>query len=226
MIKKITLGRALLEDNQRIAQRNRLFLERKQILTIHIVASPGSGKTTLLLRTIETLQQHRIAIAAVEADPGQKKDAEQLQRLCIPVYSVGTSLCHLEAKDVEQAMAGLPLEPSSILFIENVGNLVCPAEYDLGQTRTVLLLSATEGEDKPLKYPPLVRKADLCLLTKMDVAKACGFQWEKAQEALKKINPLIEVLPIAVKTGQGFDDWISWLLQERDKVTSCVLAHP
>jgi hydrogenase nickel incorporation protein HypB len=224
MIRKIVLGRSVLEDNQRVAQKNRLFFEKNHILALNIVASPGAGKTTFLLRTIAALK-NKVPIFAIEADPGRKTDTERLAQHGIAVCSVGTSLCHLEARDIEKALDELPLVPFSILFIENVGNLVCPAEYDLGQAHTILLLASTDGEDKPLKYPPLVRKSHLALLTKMDVADACGFQWQKAKEALKIVNPLIEVLAVSAKTGQGFDDWFLWLMQEKEKWTD-VSWHP
>jgi hydrogenase nickel incorporation protein HypB len=213
--KKIVLGRGLLEANQGTAQKNRLFLEKNQIFAVNIVASPGAGKSSVLLRTAEAL--HSLwPLAVIEADPGSRKDSDIFRNRGIAVHSIATSLCHLESQDVAVALAELSPAPTSLLFIENVGNLVCPAEYDLGVACTVLLLSATDGEDKPLKYPPLIRQADLCLLTKMDVAPVCGFQWEKAKENLKAINPLIEVLPVSSKTGQGFGDWIFWLMQKKE----------
>ena len=221
----IEIEQNILAKNDEIAARNRARLEQAGVVAINLMSSPGSGKTTLLVETIKAMKD-RLPMAVIEGDQQTSNDAARIRETGVPALQVNTGKgCHLDAEMVSVAMDHLPLPAGGILFIENVGNLVCPAEYDLGQAHTILLLASTDGEDKPLKYPPLVRKSHLALLTKMDVADACGFQWQKAKEALKIVNPLIEVLPVSAKTGQGFDDWFLWLMQEKEKWTD-VSWHP
>ena len=189
----------VLDANDRLAERNRGFFEAKKLLVINVFSSPGSGKTSLLQKTAEMLR-NRVRMGVIVGDLATDHDAERLSRADIPVVQITTgTMCHLDARMIAEAMKRMPLDDLDVLVIENVGNLVCPASYDLGEGMRVVLLSVTEGEDKPLKYPPMFHSADVALVTKSDLADAVA--------ALNKVAHHARVIELSSKTGEGMDIW-------------------
>ncbi len=210
----ILLERNLLEANQRAADRVRSYLMERGILAINLLASPGAGKTTLLVETIRRLSEEfpQLPIAVIEGDQQTDRDAERIAETGVATYQINTGTgCHLEAEGVEKAIREMELPENSLLFIENVGNLVCPALFDIGEAHKVVLLSVTEGEDKPLKYPHIFRASDLMLVNKIDLLSHVEFGVESAVENAKKINPNIEAIALSAKTGENFQLWLKWL---------------
>jgi hydrogenase nickel incorporation protein HypB len=209
----IDLHAPILARNDRLAERNRGFLKAKGIYSVNLLSSPGAGKTTLLEKTLPALPAE-LAPALINGDLATDNDAERLHASGAPVAQITTgNVCHLDAEMVAKGLEQLPLDNRRLLFIENVGNLVCPASYDLGEDKKVVLFSVTEGEDKPLKYPPIFRAADLVLVTKIDIAEACGFDRAAALKHLEQIAHHSQVLELSAKTGEGMDAWLDWLKQ-------------
>lgn len=201
----------LLAKNDQFAQANRAYFLQSQILPINLMSSPGSGKTTLLARTLTTLQT-KLDMAVMVGDQQTEEDATRLKATGVDAVQINTGkVCHLDAHMVSHALEALTLQSQSILFIENIGNLVCPALFDLGESLRVVLLSVTEGDNKPLKYPEMFHKTDLMLLTKIDLLPYVDFKTELAIEYAKRINPAIEVLPLSATTGTGLTAWYQWL---------------
>ena len=197
----------VLDANDRLAERNRCFFEAKKLLVINVFSSPGSGKTSLLQKTAEMLR-NRVRMGVIVGDLATDHDAERLSRADIPVVQITTgTMCHLDARMIAEAMKRMPLDDLDVLVIENVGNLVCPASYDLGEGMRVVLLSVTEGEDKPLKYPPMFHSADVALVTKSDLADAVDFDRDAALAALNKVAHHARVIELSSKTGEGMDIW-------------------
>ncbi len=198
----------ILRKNDEFARCLRGQFADAGILVVSIVSGPGAGKTELLARTIAELQPlHRVA--AVTGDLATENDAQRLATSGAPVRQILTgTMCHLEAQMVADAVAGWNFELLDFLFIENVGNLVCPSSFDLGEDLRVLLLSTTEGEDKPLKYPTLINTADAVILSKMDLAAAVEFDEEAARRNINRARPRVPVLPVSAKTGAGFEKWL------------------
>jgi hydrogenase nickel incorporation protein HypB len=181
------------------------------VFVLSLVSSPGAGKTTLLERTL-TRMLERLRVAAVVGDLATENDAARLGRSRAPVRQITTgTLCHLEAAMVEEAVSAWRLDELDVLFVENVGNLVCPASYDLGEHLRVVLLSVTEGEDKPLKYPSIFNSADVALVTKVDLAEACEFDWGAALASIEAVRPGMEVFRVSAKTGAGMDAWLRFI---------------
>ena len=180
------------------------------VLALNLVSSPGSGKTTLLCKTIEALRDHPLAV--IEGDQQTSNDADRIRATGAPAVQVNTGKgCHLDGHMVGHAMEHLPLDHGAILFIENVGNLVCPAAFDLGEDAKVAILSVTEGEDKPLKYPDMFTAARLAILNKIDLAPHCDVDLDLYEANLRRVNPTIEVIRVSARTGQGMQKWIAWL---------------
>lgn len=205
----------ILEDimkyNQLQAQHNRKRFEKYEILAINLMSAPGAGKTTLLEKTIDFLSG-KYSLGVIEGDLETERDAERIRKKGIPVFQITTgSACHLDASLIHKAMHQLPLDKIELLFIENLGNLVCPANYDLGTHLNVTLLSVPEGEDKPEKYPLIFKVSDLILITKIDLLPYLDFNLEKVGESIKKINPKAKVMALSAKTEEGFKDWIKFL---------------
>ncbi|ACB77784.1 hydrogenase nickel incorporation protein HypB [Opitutus terrae] len=201
----------LLDENDRQASANRTLLGSRGIRALNFVSAPGSGKTTLLQRTLAALESE-IRCAVLVGDLETDNDARRLRRPGLPVAQITTgSACHLDASMIARGLAALPLEGVRLLFIENVGNLVCPASFDLGENRRVVLLSCTEGEDKPLKYPPMFASAHAVLLTKTDLAAAAGFDLAAARAAIKRAAPQAAMFELSARTGEGFDAWLAYL---------------
>ncbi len=215
----ISILKDLLSENDHQARHNRAHFDKHQVLAINLMSSPGSGKTALLEATIDALKDH-YTIAVVEGDLETENDATRIRAKGITAVQITTgTACHLDAHMVHDALHSLELAPLDILFIENVGNLVCPASFDLGQHRNVTLLSVTEGDDKPAKYPVMFRASDLMLLSKTDLlAILDDFDPEQARRHLRNLANEAPVIELSAKTGAGLQDWLDWLQQE---LTAC-----
>lgn len=200
----------ILAKNDRYADANRAVLGGRGILAVNLVSSPGSGKTTLLCKTIEALGDQPLAV--IEGDQQTANDADRIRATGAPAVQVNTGKgCHLDGHMVGHAMEHLELQAGSILFIENVGNLVCPAAFDLGEDCKIAILSVTEGEDKPLKYPDMFTAARVALLNKVDLAPHCDIDLDLYETNLRRVNPTIEVIRVSARTGEGMQDWLAWL---------------
>jgi hydrogenase nickel incorporation protein HypB len=207
----VDLAVRLLDQNDRQAAANRALLQRRGIRTLNFVSSPGAGKTTLLERTLDALAGE-VRCAVLVGDLETDNDARRLRREGLPVAQITTGgTCHLDAAMVARGLQALPLEGVRLLFVENVGNLVCPASFDLGENRRITLLSCTEGEDKPLKYPPIFTSAHAVILNKIDVAAALGFDRAAALANLRRVAPQAAVFELSARTGEGFDAWLAYL---------------
>ena len=214
-MERVPLERKVLSENDKIAAALRARFHEHGILCLNIVSSPGSGKTSLLERTLESLPSHD-RVAVLTGDIQTDNDAARLRRFHFPVKQITTGgTCHLDAKMIERHLADWRLQDLDLLFIENVGNLVCPSSYDLGEAAKIVLLSVTEGEDKPLKYPSIFFKSDLLVLTKTDLLPYVPFDIEAAAENARRIHPGIEIVKVSSLTGNGLHEWLMWLGQRR-----------
>ncbi len=210
-MKKINVVKSVLEANDAIAAASRQRLDEAGVLSINITSAPGSGKTTLLQKTIPALGAD-LPCAVVVGDLQTTRDAERLEGVAAEVTQINTEGgCHLSAAQVAEALNGLDLGSLRIVFIENVGNMVCPAGFDLGEHARVAMLSTPEGDDKVAKYPTLFQPADVILLNKMDLAEALEFDVAKVVEDLSKVNTAAPLLQLSTKTGEGLDAWVDWL---------------
>jgi len=217
----VQIEKDILSHNDDFAGRNRTWLAEHGVFALNLVSSPGSGKTTLLCRTAEALKS-RYAIAVIEGDQQTSFDADRIRATGIPAIQVNTGKgCHLDAHMVESAIAKLAVADDSVLFIENVGNLVCPAAFDLGEAYKVAILSVTEGEDKPLKYPDMFHAASMMILNKTDLLPHTDFDVERCIGFARRVNPDIVVLQLSARTGEGFDEWLAWINEGRKRA----LAH-
>jgi len=208
----------ILSANDRIARRNQSLLDKHGILTINIMSSPGAGKTSLLLQTISGLKQ-KARIGVIEGDVASTIDAENVKKLGVAVIQINIpGGCHLDANMIENALNNLPLGDIDLLLIENVGNLICPAEFALGEHKRVMLLSLPEGDDKPYKYPLMFTEADVVLINKIDLLPYMEFNIPAFHKAVTGLNPKAKILPVSCKTGEGLEDWFSWLLDEMRKI--------
>lgn len=211
---RVPLERKVLSENDRIAAELRARFEAHGILCLNLISSPGSGKTSLLERTLGTLPKHD-RVAVLTGDIQTENDANRLKRFHFPVKQITTGgTCHLDARMIERHLEDWSLEDLDLLFIENVGNLVCPASYDLGEDLRVVLLSVTDGEDKPLKYPPIFQSANAAVISKLDLAEACDFNRDMALANLRRLAPAAEVFELSAKTGQGMEAWCDYVLQQ------------
>ncbi len=210
---KIVVGTSLLKRNDEQAHKLRENFSQKSILVVNLLSSPGSGKTSLLEKTLIDLQK-KIRMGVVVGDLQTDRDAQRLQNRGAGVVAITTgTVCHLEAAMVSRSLSSLDLDSLDLLFIENVGNLVCPARFDLGEDYRIVILSTTEGEDKPLKYPFIFQSANLVLINKMDLAELADFNMDVACENIKMVAPQAMIIPISVKKGLGLADWYQWLLK-------------
>jgi len=201
----------ILGKNNAYARRNRERLAALECLALNLVSSPGSGKTTLLVRTIEALRA-RLPVAVIEGDQQTSNDAQRIRAAGAPAVQINTGKgCHLDAHMVGHALDDLAPPRGGVLFIENVGNLVCPAAFDLGEAHKVAILSVTEGEDKPLKYPDMFRAASLMILSKIDLLPHVDFDVEACVAAARRVNPRLEVLALSARSAEGLDAWIAWI---------------
>ena len=218
----------ILGKNNADAQANRQWFEARGILALNLVSSPGSGKTTLLVKSIELLKS-RLAISVIEGDQQTSNDAERIRATGVRALQINTGKgCHLDAHMVGHAVQRLQPPEASLLLIENVGNLVCPAAFDLGEQHKVVILSVTEGEDKPLKYPDMFAAADVMLLNKCDLLPYLQFDVDLAEANARRVNPKLTILRVSASSGEGLAAWLDWieaaLVQQRDKYRASVSA--
>jgi len=217
-IMEIPIIRDVLEESNALARENRALFDQQKIFVVNIMSSPGSGKTTLLQKTIPLLQKYGLRTAVIEGDITSTLDSERLKPLGIPVVQANTEPfggdCHVGAHLVQAALKYLDLSALDILFIENIGNLVCPAEFYIGEDRKVVVLSTTEGEDKPLKYPLMFRECGVCVISKMDLAPHLDINVDLLKSNIRKTNAQIKILPLSSKTGEGLDAWVEWLMKK------------
>lgn len=208
---EIKVLRNVLEANDALASENRRLLREKGIYTINLIASPGAGKTTVLERTIDGLKGE-FRIAVVEGDIAGSADAVRIGRHQVPVIQINTGGdCHLNANMVRSALGDLPLAEIDLLFIENVGNLVCPAGFDIGEEIKVVILSVAEGDDKPEKYPLIFEQSSAMVLNKLDLMGMVDFDMEKARSAARGTNPELPIFELSARTGEGIEGWLEWL---------------
>jgi len=220
-VKKVVLEN-VLDANDTLARANRDMFDRAETYTINMMSSPGAGKTALLERTLERLR-NQLRLGVLEGDVQTTLDADRLARFHIPLVQVNTDPgfggeCHLDANMVRSGLGELPLEDIDILIIENVGNLVCPAEFRVGEDVRVMVYSVTEGEEKPLKYPLMFRSADLVLVNKVDLLEHLDFDLEQFLGNLDAVNPGVRTVLTSARTGQGVDEWCDWLGQRLENV--------
>jgi len=213
----IDVRRAILDKNDRLAERNRGYFRARGLLVLNFLSSPGSGKTTFIREAVKTLQPE-FKTGVIVGDLATDNDAQRLRESGAPVVQITTgTVCHLEAEMVGRAVKQLDLNGLDLLVIENVGNLVCPASYDLGEDLRIVLLSVTEGEDKPLKYPPMFQSADVVIISKIDLAQACNYDRETALANIRRVAPKARVLETSAKTGQGMDAWREFVAQQHQE---------
>jgi hydrogenase nickel incorporation protein HypB len=202
----------ILGKNNLLASRNSGFFEAKNVVALNLMSSPGSGKTTLLERTIRALDGKK-PVAVIEGDQQTLNDAERIHKAGAPVVQVNTGNgCHLDAGMIRQALDQLDLQEESILFIENVGNLVCPSLFELGEKNRIVIISVTEGEDKPLKYPTMFEYAQTCIINKTDLLPYVEFDTGLVKKHALSVNPHLHIMELSAKTGEGMEAWIQWLL--------------
>ena len=213
-VRILEIKQSVFADNDRQAQLLRQELKEKKLFLLNLMSSPGSGKTTTLMRTIEALRD-TLRIGVMEADIDSDVDARRISRSGVRVIQLHTGgMCHLDAEMTRQGLEGLDTAELDLVILENVGNLVCPAELDTGATKNAMILSVPEGDDKPLKYPLMFSLCDVVLVNKIDVLPYFDFDLEKCREYVHRRNPQAKIIPICAKTGEGIGEWTDWLLQE------------
>lgn len=211
---RITVVKNILEANERIAEENRKLFQEKHVTVINLMGSPGAGKTSLLERTIDTLG-NRIRIGVVEGDIESTQDAERISKKGVQVVQINTGgACHLDGNMVRDALPAFDLSKLDLLVVENVGNLVCPAEFNMGEDHKVMILSVAEGDDKPAKYPLMFHESSVLLINKVDLLPYVDCSVERIKEVSLGIHPKLEVFEISCKTGEGIDRWSEWLLSQ------------
>ncbi len=207
----LKLGANVLKENIKYAEQNRRYLRDRSIRMLNLVSSPGAGKTTLLATSIRDLRSHS-SICVIEGDQQTSRDAERIAATGIQVVQINTGkACHLDAQMVGHAFEALNMEKGSILFVENVGNLVCPADFDLGEEKRVVMISVTEGDDKPLKYPSIFASSDLMIVTKIDLLPHVDFDCEACIKYARRLKPSLEVIRTSAKTSEGLRPWYDWV---------------
>ncbi len=211
---KIKVVKDILDANEQIAQRNRRLLDSNNLFAVNLMSSPGAGKTSLILETMKGLKG-KIKIGVIEGDVSSSLDAEVIAKKGVPVVQINTGGgCHLDANMLSTALDSVPLKDIKLLLIENVGNLICPAEFTLGEHRRVLISSIPEGDDKPFKYPLMFHTADVVLINKIDLLPYLKFDLEAFSRVIKGMNQKVKIIPISCATGQGIEEWVSWLLSQ------------
>lgn len=210
----ITVERKVLEKNDQVAEANRKDFKDKKLFSINMLSSPGSGKTSLVERTVETLKD-KLKIGVIEGDVQTSLDAERVGKFDVPVVQIVTNgACHLEANLVRDSFGQIKDKDLELLIIENVGNLVCPASYDLGEDEKVVLLSTTEGDDKPLKYPAMFRRSSVLVVNKIDLVPYVDCNLDELKQNALKINPDLTIFETSCRTGEGIDTWCEWLISK------------
>jgi hydrogenase nickel incorporation protein HypB len=220
-MKKINVGKKILSANERYALNNSKLLNEKKVLCLNMISSPGSGKTTILTRTINELKG-KIRIGVIEGDIQTDLDAQRIRATKAPVVQINTEgACHLSAAQVASALENLPVDSLDLIFIENVGNLVCPSAFELGETDKIVVLSVAEGDDKPAKYPTIFAKSKVLLINKIDLPSTqTDFNIERVKIDTRKLNKTIEIFPISAKTCQGMNEWYNWLLNSTSQTSN------
>ncbi len=214
---EIKVLKDILNANEQIAERNRQLLDSKDVFAVNLMSSPGAGKTSLVLETIKELKG-KTRIGVIEGDINSSLDAETIGKESVPVIQINTGgACHLDASMLSSALSNIPLQDIELLLIENVGNLVCPAEFTLGEHKKVLISSIPEGDDKTFKYPLMFHKADAVLINKIDLLPYLKFDIQAFSQAIRGINEKIKILEISCATGQGIEQWVSWLLTQMSR---------
>ncbi len=209
---EIKVVKNILDANNRIAEENRKLFNEKKIFVINLMSSPGAGKTSFLMKIIPELKE-RFKIGVIEGDIQNTYDAEQIAKLNVPVVQINTGgACHIDGNMVKEALPDLPLDEIDILIVENVGNLVCPAEFNIGEDLKIMLLSVTEGDDKPMKYPLMFKVSQALIFNKIDLLPYVDFNLEKAKNDALKINPDLKFFEISCKTGEGIKEFLNWIL--------------
>lgn len=218
---KIDVGKKILSANEEFARRNRQFLAEHKILCLNMISSPGSGKTTILTRTISELKS-KIKIGVIEGDIQTDIDAQRIKAAGAPAVQINTNgACHLSAAQVSDALSKLPVKELNLIFIENVGNLVCPSAFELGEDYKIVVLSVPEGDDKPAKYPAIFAKSKVLLINKIDLLTAPGqvdFDIERVNADARKLNKSIEIFQVSARTGDGIGEWCEWLIKSVKKL--------
>lgn len=211
MARELPVLEEILSANDRVARENRRLLDRHGVVAVNVMAAPGAGKTSLILATIAALDR-RLRVGVVEGDVAGRVDADKIATTGMPVVQINTGGgCHLDAPQVAGALERLPLDQIDLLFIENVGNLICPTGFDLGEHRKVLIAHLPEGDDKPIKYPGMFTAVDALVLNKTDLAPYVDFCLAAFQEAFRALNPRAPLFQLSCKTGEGLDAWVAWL---------------
>lgn len=211
-VRRIAVEQDVMAKNDRAAELNRVRFAAENTFVVNLMSSPGSGKTTLLVRTLEALKGRGQKLAVIEGDQQTTLDADRIRATGVPAVQVNTGKgCHLDAEMIMRALAKQPAPVGGTLFIENVGNLVCPAGFDLGEGKKVVIASVTEGEEKPLKYPDMFAVADLVLVNKIDLVDALGFDLPALEKNVKRVNPKAALLKVSARSGAGFEAWLAWL---------------
>ncbi len=209
--REIQVEMDILQKNNLLAERNRGYFEAKNIYALNLVSSPGSGKTSLLEKTIKELKSDK-KLYIIEGDQQTMNDAERIEKAGAPVVQVNTgSGCHLDADMINKAVRKLEIEDDALLFIENVGNLVCPSLFDLGEQKRVVIVSTTEGDDKPIKYPDMFQSSDICIINKTDLLPYVDFDVEKMKKYALQVNHHLQFIEVSVKSGEGMQNWYDWL---------------
>lgn len=216
-LKVFTIKKNIHEDNLKVAQTTRDELKDKGTFLINIMSSPGSGKTTTLVATIKALKEE-MAIGVMEADVDSDVDAKTVQEAGAKAIQLHTNgLCHLDATMTKQGLDELEVDELDLVFLENIGNLICPAGYDTGAMKNVAILSVPEGDDKPLKYPKIFGKVEVLIVSKMDCIEHFDFKMDLLEQRVRKLNENIKIFPISAKTGEGVDQWVNWIKEEIGK---------
>jgi len=219
-VRRIGVQEEILSENDRLAARNRQLLEKKGVFTINLMASPGAGKTSLIARSIERLKGE-LRLAVIEGDIASFIDADRLASMGVPAVQINTGgACHLEAQAVAQALSRLSLEGIDLLFIENVGNLVCPTSFDLGESSKVMVSSVSEGDDKPQKYPAMFQAVDVVILNKSDLLGICPFDRDPFLRSVRQLNLGVKIFELSCLTAAGIDAWIDWLREGVDEMVA------
>jgi hydrogenase nickel incorporation protein HypB len=209
---EIKVVKDIMGANDQIAQKNRQLFDKNKVFVVNVMASPGAGKTSLILETIRRLKG-KVKVGVVEGDISSSLDAEAIGKEDVPVVQINTGgECHLDANMTSTALGSLPLEDIELLLIENVGNLVCPAEFKLGEDIRILIASTPEGDDKPFKYPLMFHEADVVLVNKIDLLPYLRFDVDAFARTIKGINQKAKIFPLSCTTGEGVDRWVDWLL--------------
>jgi len=214
---EIKVVKDILSANEQIAERNRQLFDSNKVFTVNLMASPGAGKTSLILETTRRLKE-KTRVGVIEGDISSSLDAEAISKEGVPVIQINTGgECHLDANMLSSALSNMPLQDIELLLIENVGNLVCPAEFTLGEHKKVLISSTPEGDDKPFKYPLMFNIVNAVLINKIDLLPHLKFDTQGFSQAVRGINEKVEIFPISCTTGQGIQEWVSWLLAQMSK---------